>query len=90
MRSERTAGLLVTHNGAIKVERYSLQHHADAPWVSFSVNKSVVSMPFGATLKDGDINSIDDPISGYLTVFLGNPYTDLSIKNILQMSSRVA
>ena len=31
MRSERTAGLLVIHNGEIKVERYGLQHHADAP-----------------------------------------------------------
>ncbi|HBX00883.1 MAG TPA: hypothetical protein DEF77_08010, partial [Gammaproteobacteria bacterium] len=47
MRSQRTAGLLVIHNGEIKVERYGLQHHADAPWVSFSVTKSVVSMLFG-------------------------------------------
>ena len=90
MRSQRTAGLLVIHNGEIKVERYGLQHHADAPWVSFSVTKSVVSMLFGAALKDGDITSIDDPISDYLPIFLGSPYTDVSIKNILQMSSGVA
>ena len=90
MRSERTAGLLVIHKAEIKVERYGLQHHADAPWVSFSVTKSVASMLFGAALKDGDITSIDDPISHYLPVFLGSPYTDVSIKNILQMSSGVA
>ena len=90
MQSERTAGLLVIQNGEIKVERYGLEHHANAPWVSFSVTKSVVSMLFGAAVKDGYIASIDDPVSDYLPVFEGSPYADVSIKHILQMASGVA
>jgi len=90
MQSERTAGLLVIQNGEIKVERYGLEHHANAPWVSFSVTKSVVSMLFGAAVKDGYIASIDDPVSDYLPVFEDSPYADVSIKHILQMASGVA
>ena len=90
MQSERTAGLLVIQNGEIKVERYGLEHHANASWVSFSVTKSVVSMLFGAAVKDGYIASIDDPVSDYLPVFEDSPYADVSIKHILQMASGVA
>ncbi len=90
MQSERTAGLLVIQNGEIKVERYGLEHHANAPWVSFSVTKSVVSMLFGAAVKDGYIASIDDPVSDYLPVFEDSPYADVSIKHILQMASGMA
>ena len=90
MQSERTAGLLVIQNGEIKVERYGLEHHANAPWVSFSVTKSVVSLLFGAAVKDGYIASIDDPVSDYLPVFEDSPYADVSIKHILQMASGVA
>lgn len=90
MQSERTAGLLVIQNGEIKVERYGLEHHANAPWVSFSVTKSVVSMLFGAAVKDGYIASIDDPVSDYLPMFEDSPYADVSIKHILQMASGVA
>ena len=90
MQSERTAGLLVIQNGEINVERYGLEHHAKAPWISFSVTKSVVSMLFGAAVKDGYIASIDDPVSDYLPVFADSPYADVSIKHILQMASGVA
>ena len=89
MQSQRTAGLLVILM-AKSVERYGMEHHAEAPWVSFSVTKSVVSMLFGAAVKDGYIASIDDPVSDYLPVFADSSYADVSIKHILQMASGVA
>ena len=90
MKSQRTAGLLVIHNGDLKVERYDLGHLPQNPWVSFSVTKSVVSMLYGAAIKDGFIESIDTPISEYLPVFATGSYTGVTIKNILQMASGVA
>ena len=90
MHDLRTAGLLVIHNGNIKVERYGLSHHPDAPWVSFSVTKSVVSMLFGAALKDGAIQSLNDSVSDYLPVFANSSYAEVTIEQILQMASGVA
>lgn len=90
MQNQRTAGLLVIHNGVLKVERYGLGHQPQKPWVSFSVTKSVVSMLYGAAIKDGFIESLDTPISEYIPVFATGSYAGVTIKNILQMASGVA
>ena len=78
------------HNGVLKVERYGLGHQPQKPWVSFSVTKSVVSMLYGAAIKDGFIESLDTPISTYIPVFATGSYAGVTIKNILQMASGVA
>jgi CubicO group peptidase (beta-lactamase class C family) len=90
MQSHRTAGLLVIHKGDLKVERYGLGHLPQNPWVSFSVTKSVVSMLYGAAIKDGFVESLDTPISEYIPVFSTGSYAGVTIKNILQMASGVA
>ena len=90
MRAQPTAGILVIHNGNIVVEQYGLNHRADLPWVSFSVTKSVVSLLFGAALKDGFISSLDAPITDYLPEFKNTSYAGVSIKHILHMASGVA
>ena len=90
MQKQHAAGLLVIHNGEVKVERYGLGHLPQKPWVSFSVTKSVVSMLYGAAIKDGFIESLDSPISEYIPVFATGSYAGVTIKNILQMASGVA
>ena len=90
MQGQRTAGLLVIHKGVLKVERYGLGHLPQNPWGSFSVTKSVVSMLYGAAIKDGLIDSLDTPISEYLPVFATGSYAGVTIKNVLQMASGVA
>ncbi|MEL0048811.1 MAG: serine hydrolase [Gammaproteobacteria bacterium] len=90
MLAQPTAGILVVHNGNIVVEQYGLDHGAKHPWVSFSVTKSVVSLLYGAALKDGFISSLDAPITDYLPEFENTSYAGVSIKDILQMASGVA
>jgi CubicO group peptidase (beta-lactamase class C family) len=90
MRAQSTAGILVIYNGNVVVEQYGLNHSADLPWVSFSVAKSVVSLLYGAALKDGFIPSLDAPITDYLPEFKNTSYAGVSIKHILQMASGVA
>lgn len=90
MLAQRTAGILVIHNGNIVVEEYGLDHSADQTWVSFSVTKSVVSLLYGAALKDGFLATVDAPVTDYLPEFKNTAYAAVSIKNILQMASGVA
>ena len=84
-----TAGLIVVKDGALLLERYGLGHTAEMPWVSFSVTKSVVSMLVGAAIKDGYITSVDDPITNYLPHLRGGAYANVSVGQLLQMSSGV-
>ncbi len=87
--SQSVAGLLVIKDGNIVYERYGLGNTRDTPWLSFSVTKSVVSMLVGAAIKDGFIASIDEPVTDYLPRLKGSAYDQVTIGNILQMSSGV-
>ena len=84
-----TTGLIVLKNGELVFEKYALGHTEDQTWISFSVAKSVVSMLYGAAIKDGYIKSVDDLASTYLPSLREGAYKDTTIKNILQMASGV-
>jgi CubicO group peptidase (beta-lactamase class C family) len=82
-----TTGLIVIKNGDVVFEQYALDHAPDKTWISFSVAKSVVSMLYGAAIKDGYIKSVDDKAVNYLPSLRGGAYANVTIKNLLQMSS---
>lgn len=86
----RIAGLVVVHKGKIRLERYGLGFTADGRWTSFSVAKSFTSTLVGAAIKDGHIKSIDDKVSDYITGLKGSAYDDVTIEQLLTMSSGVA
>ena len=89
IRDRRIAGLLVVKDDEILFERYGLGNDENSRWISFSIAKSVVSMLYGAAIADGYIGSVDDPVTKYLPLLAGGGYDDVSIRDVLQMSSGV-
>jgi len=89
MVGQRSAGLLVVHDGKLRLERYGLGFDADGRWTSFSVAKSVTSTLVGAALRDGHIRSMDDKVSDYVQQLKGSAYDDVSIRQLLTMTSGV-
>lgn len=90
MQHNHVVGLLIVHNGAIAVERYTRGNDAATRWYSFSVAKSVVSMLIGAAIADGFIASLDDPVADYLPLLSGTAYESVTIRHAMQMASGVA
>jgi CubicO group peptidase (beta-lactamase class C family) len=86
---QNVAGLLVIKDGQVMYERYGLGNDENSRWISFSVSKSVVSMLFGAAIKDGYIKSVDEMVTDYLPRMKGSSYDQASIRNVLQMASGV-
>ena len=84
------AAVVVLHNGQIRLERYNLDFTDQGRWTSFSVAKSFTSTLVGAAIKDGFIDSIDDPVSKYIPGLKGSAYDDVSVEQLLTMSSGVA
>jgi CubicO group peptidase (beta-lactamase class C family) len=84
------AGLLVIKDGEIKLERYGMGNTAETLWASFSMSKSVTSLLLGAAIKDGYIASVDDKVTDYLPRLKGSSYDEVSIRNVLQMSSGIS
>ena len=48
MTAQKSAGVLVIHNGKIRAEAYQLGYSASGRWTSFSVAKSFTSTLVGA------------------------------------------
>ena len=89
MKAQRTAGLVIVHDGKIRLEKYGLGFSGDGKWTSFSVAKSFSSTLVGAAIRDGYIKSIDDKVSDYIPDLKGSAYDDVSIKQLLTMTSGV-
>ena len=85
----RVVGLMVLKDGKIAYEHYDYGVKPDTRWMSMSVAKSFVSTLVGAAIKDGYINSVDDPVVMYLPQLKGSAYEDVSIKDVLMMASGV-
>mgnify|MGYP000495017887 FL=1 len=89
MKAQRTAGLVILQDGKVRMEKYGLDFTAQGKWTSFSVAKSFTSTLVGAAIKDGYIKSIDDKVSAYIPDLKGSAYDDVTIKQLLTMTSGV-
>ncbi|RBP16836.1 CubicO group peptidase (beta-lactamase class C family) [Roseiarcus fermentans] len=89
MASQRSAGLVIVQDGKVRFERYGLGFDAAGRWTSFSVAKSFTSTLVGAALADGAIKSLDDKVSQYIPDLRGSAYDDVSVRQLLTMSSGV-
>ena len=89
MRRQCNAGLIILHEGRVRFEGYAQGYNADGRWTSFSVAKSITSTLVGAAIKDGSIVSIEDRIADYLPGLAGSAYDDVTIRQLLTMTSGV-
>ena len=89
MQGQNAAAIVVAHDGEVVLERYGLDFSADGKWTSFSVAKSLTSTLVGAAVADGYIDSLEDPVSKYIPDMRGSAYDDVTIRQLLTMSSGV-
>jgi CubicO group peptidase (beta-lactamase class C family) len=71
------------------LERYAPPHSRTTRWNSFSIAKSITSTLVGAAMKDGAIRSLDDPVTRYIRGLRGSAYDDVTVRQLLTMTSGV-
>ena len=89
MTTQRVRGVLVLQDAKIRLERYVSPHSPATRWNSFSIAKSVTSTLVGAAMKDGHIKSLDDPVTRYIKTLRGSAYDDVTVRQLLTMTSGV-
>ena len=89
MASQHLAGLVIVQDGKVRLERYGLGFGPTGRWTSFSVAKSFTSTLVGAAIADGAIHSMNDKVSQYIPDLRGSAYDDVSIRQLLTMTSGV-
>lgn len=89
LEESRTTGLLVLKDGVIVHEQYRLGADRESLFTSWSVAKSFVATVVMMALREGRIDSLDDPVVKYAPQFAGSGFADVSLANLLIMSSGV-
>ncbi len=88
MDEYRVTGVIALHHGRIVLERYAHGRTAHDRWFSASAAKSITSTLIGAAIRDGLIDSIDDPITRYIPELKSVPAFDgVTLRNLMTMSS---
>ena len=82
-------GLLVIKSGEIVLETYAAGNSQQSRWGSMSVTKSILSILVGAAIADGFITGTEDKVIDYLPALKGTSYQQVTIENLLHMSSGV-
>ena len=83
---------LVIQDDTLIYENYFNGASPDSIVTSFSVAKSFVSTLIGIAIAEGDINSIEDPITDYLPELAQRDprFANIAIRDLLLMSSGIA
>lgn len=89
LAAQHAAGIVILQDGQVRLERYGLGFDAAGRWSSFSVAKSFTSTLVGAAIQDGYIQSLEDKVSRYIPDLRGSAYDEVSIRQLLTMSSGV-
>lgn len=82
-----TGAVLVIKDGQITFEQYWLTGGQRQTWLSMSVAKSFISALIGIAVEQGHIRDINQPITDYVPELVGSAYNNVSIKDVMQMSS---
>lgn len=83
-------GLVVVHRGVVQTEWFGPGWNRDGLTQSQSMNKTVTAIMVGLAMEDGYIGSVDDRIGQYIEEWRDDPRGDITIENLLRMSSGLA
>ena len=79
--------ILISRYGKIVYERYQNDTTRETLINPQSMSKSLLALAIGYALTQGDIKSLDTPISEYLTDLSKDRRGSITVKNLLQMSA---
>ena len=85
-----TQAFIVIRDNNVIYERYLNGASRDTLFTSFSMAKSVTSALIGIAIDEGKIKSINDPLIEYVPELKGRGFDNLSLRDMLTMSSGVA
>ncbi|QIG53610.1 serine hydrolase [Altererythrobacter sp. BO-6] len=84
---QQGVGLIVMKDGQLVHESYADGADETTLTASASQMKSVLALLYGIALDKGIIGSIDDPVGNYVAEWAGDPRGEITLRQMLTMSS---
>ena len=79
--------VIVIHNGVIQLEWYGEGWNRDRLTESQSMHKTLMGLAIGILIGDGLIADVTDPVGNYIAEWRGDPRGEITLEQLLQMSS---
>ncbi|MDE5549601.1 MAG: beta-lactamase family protein [Clostridia bacterium] len=89
IKSTDTTSFIIVKNDQIIYEQYANGYDENSINTSFSMAKSVVSLLIGKAIENGNIKSVNEPISNYITEFENKEIGKTTIEDLLLMRSNI-
>jgi CubicO group peptidase (beta-lactamase class C family) len=89
LASTDTTSFIVIKDGTVVYERYLNGYKRNSIVTSFSMAKSVTSALVGIAIDEGFIDRVDDPVVKYLPELRGHRYEEITIRDLLLMSTGI-
>jgi CubicO group peptidase (beta-lactamase class C family) len=89
LTATNTTSFIVIKDDAILYEGYANGYERDSIVTSFSIAKSVTSALVGIAIDEGFIRSVNDPMVDYLPEMRGRGFDDITIRDLLLMSTGI-
>ncbi|RFA29389.1 hypothetical protein CAI21_10030 [Alkalilimnicola ehrlichii] len=86
----QTTSLIVLHGGRLVHESYYQGYSVDSQATSFSAAKAVLSALIGIAIAEGAIGSVDDPVVAYRPDLADSGFADVTLNDLLRMTSGIA
>ncbi|WP_426359462.1 serine hydrolase [Pseudocolwellia sp. HL-MZ19] len=82
-----SSAFLIWQGGELILDKYWAPYNKENYTQTHSIHKSLLSMLVGIAIDEGKITSIDDPASKYIDDWIEQPLGQISVKNLLTMTS---
>jgi len=89
LESYETVAFAVIQRGEVVYEKYWEEYSDTSLSNSFSMAKTITAMLVGCAIDEGKIGSVDDRASDYLDELKGSDREEVTIKQLLQMTSGI-
>lgn len=89
IKKREFTSLLIIKNGKIIFEKYYHGNEKYNPVILFSCTKSIIGLLTGIAYEKGYIKNLNDPAIKYAPELKGTVYEQITIQNLLNMSSGV-
>ena len=82
-----TIAFLIIKNDSIWYEDYATGYNENSLTNSFSMGKSITTALLGKAIRDGYINSLDQPVSDFFSEFKNSEFPVLTVGDLSSMAS---
>jgi CubicO group peptidase (beta-lactamase class C family) len=85
--TQNSMALLVLHRDRLVFERYWQGYGRDSPVNGMSMTKNLLGLMVGVALAEGHITSLEDRVGDYLPEWAEDPRGDITLADLLYMTS---